>query len=212
MAFWTKKSEVPSPAAVVPQPATSALAVSSPTATPKLETSKAEDKLNTVSAEPTSSETPVAPRGAIRTAIGLGTKIQGRLSFDNPVQIDGQVKGEISSSRHVVISKTAQIDARIVAPSVTVLGSFEGTIVASEKLEIRAGATVSGAVQTPLLVLEEGALLNAKVSMGLDVSSPSLSEKVERSVDAPAKASRTGVTPRSGASIETSLPSTSQIH
>lgn len=94
--------------------------------------------------------------GKARSALGEGTIIQGKLSFDTPVRIDGKLSGEIFSSKVLIVGPAGLIDAKIEVAALIVLGSVKGDITATERVEIWTGATVEGKVRTSNLVIQEG--------------------------------------------------------
>ncbi|MBX7145058.1 MAG: polymer-forming cytoskeletal protein [Oligoflexia bacterium] len=103
----------------------------------------------------------------IRCALGMGTMVNGKLSFDTSVQIDGKMKGELFTSKTLVVGKTGLIEATVDAACLIVSGTMRGKIRVTEKLELKAGAVVEGEVYAPCVLMEDGATLNAAVTMGL---------------------------------------------
>src|SRR5215469_13353359 len=51
----------------------------------------------------------------IRAYLDSRTNINGKLSFEGPVQIDGHIEGEIVAREDVLIGESAQVTARIKA-------------------------------------------------------------------------------------------------
>ena len=101
-----------------------------------------------------------------RTYLDEGSKVQGRLSFSAPVQIDGQIEGEIDAhDTSVVIGKRAVATAKIRAVSVVVAGVVKGDIIASQRIELQPSATVSGSLAAPKLVVLEGAVFDGNCTM-----------------------------------------------
>ena len=101
-----------------------------------------------------------------RSAISEGTVIQGRLSFDSSVKIDGSLFGEVYSSKVLVIGKSGCVEASsIEAEVLVVFGKVIGDIKASKKVEVYAGGSVQGTVTTPSLFLEEGSSFEATCKM-----------------------------------------------
>lgn len=103
--------------------------------------------------------------GRVRSALGPGTVIQGKLSFDSPVRIDGKLAGEIFSSQTLLIGQTGLVEAKVEAPTVIVLGRLVGGIQARERIEVLPGAEVEGALAAPILVIHEGAYVQGNCSM-----------------------------------------------
>ena len=143
MSFWNKKESSENTAA--PSNATA-----NPTATENVELASSQ-----------------ASGGAtrVRSALGAGTVVQGKLSFDTSVQIDGKLLGEVYSSRTLVVGKTGSVDAVINVATLVVEGQINGRIVARERVEVRPGGVLCGEVSTPLLVVDQGGILQATCNM-----------------------------------------------
>ncbi len=100
-----------------------------------------------------------------RAYLDSGSKISGKLSFDGPTRIDGQVDGEITGKESLTIGETAVVTAQIKAASIIVAGKVSGDIIASQRIEIRPSAKVIGNLTAPVLVVHEGALFEGHCSM-----------------------------------------------
>jgi len=100
-----------------------------------------------------------------RAYLDQGSKISGKLEFQEPVQIEGQVDGEISAKSDLTIGESAVVTAQIKASSIIVAGKLSGEIVASERIEIRPSANVSGNLTTPRLVVHDGAMFEGNCTM-----------------------------------------------
>jgi cytoskeletal protein CcmA (bactofilin family) len=115
----------------------------------------------------TPSRTPVpgAQAADVRAYLDEGSKISGKLLFEGPVRIDGQVDGEISANDTVVIGETAVVTAHLKAPSVVIAGKISSDVSAAKRLEIRPTAKISGNLTTPVLVVHAGALFEGHCTM-----------------------------------------------
>ena len=103
----------------------------------------------------------------VRSALSAGTVIQGKLSFDTPVRIDGKLSGEIHSSKTLIIGETAQINAQIEASELIIYGKVHGEVNVSEKVQICSGAVLEGSINSPSLVIESGAFFNGSCLMNM---------------------------------------------
>ena len=119
-----------------------------------------------------SSSTPsIAPRAngpapaEGRAYLDRGSKISGKISFEGPARIDGEVDGEIVAKDSITIGESAVVTAHIRAASVSVAGKVSGDIVASQRIDIRPSAKVSGNITAPVLSVQEGALFEGHCSM-----------------------------------------------
>lgn len=98
--------------------------------------------------------------------IGKSVCIKGELSGSEDIYVDGQVEGSIQlSGNSLTIGPNGRISANITAKNVTVGGSLDGNIQASERTEFRKSAVVNGDVQSRRIAIEEGAFFNGKLEI-----------------------------------------------
>ena len=110
-----------------------------------------------------------APAVAQSSGGGLlsgGVSIKGSVKFRNALLIDGEVEGEIDSTGSLTVGEHARIRGTIRAKSVTVRGTVDGNIFASERCELGPGCTLRGDIEAPRLVVDENAtfLGSAKIA------------------------------------------------
>jgi cytoskeletal protein CcmA (bactofilin family) len=103
--------------------------------------------------------------GIVRSALGDGTVIQGKLSFDTPVRIDGKLTGEIFSSKALIVGKTGVIDAKVEVACLIILGKVKGDIKATQLIELWEGGSLEGTIETERFTMEEGSLFNGRCKM-----------------------------------------------
>lgn len=97
--------------------------------------------------------------------LGPGTKITGKLQFDGPATIEGDIEGEIIAHASVTIGQQATLKGKISAVSVVIQGKVMAEIQAEKKLEIHSPGSVIGDVNAQTLVIGDGAVLEGHVSM-----------------------------------------------
>jgi cytoskeletal protein CcmA (bactofilin family) len=97
--------------------------------------------------------------------LGPGTKIIGKLHFDGPATIEGEVEGEIVAVANVTIAQEATVKGKINASSILVQGKVMADISAEKRLEIQPPGSVIGDINTQSLVIGDGAILEGQVSM-----------------------------------------------
>ncbi len=110
-------------------------------------------------------ETPVE-KSDIKAFLGPGSQFEGKLLFDEIVRIDGVFRGEIMSKDTLIVGQTADIQAEVTVGTLIMSGRFQGNIKATTKVELRAPAQLDGSLETPLLIVEEGVVLNGTLAMG----------------------------------------------
>ena len=97
--------------------------------------------------------------------IGKGSKIVGNLQFSGPIELDGQVDGEVVAQDRLTIGESAVINAKLSGTEVIVRGQVSGDIHASKRLVLKKPARVVGSLTAPLLSIEEGVLFEGKIAM-----------------------------------------------
>lgn len=100
----------------------------------------------------------------VRSAIGAGTTIEGRLTFDAPVRIDGCLRGEVKSTSGLTVGPMAEVNALMEVDSLVIFGRVIGSIRANRRVEIRDGGVLEGDVCSAGLVIEGGGVYNGRHS------------------------------------------------
>jgi cytoskeletal protein CcmA (bactofilin family) len=104
--------------------------------------------------------------GTISGFVGTGTTVQGEATFKGMMRIDGHLTGSIKSEKGtLIISSGGKADARIEVAVANVNGTVVGDIVATERIELGRSAHVTGNIQTPSLVIEQGAIFEGNCRM-----------------------------------------------
>jgi cytoskeletal protein CcmA (bactofilin family) len=101
---------------------------------------------------------------AEESRISKGTKLSGKLHFHGIVRIEGEADGEIVGDE-VVIAEGAVISAKVVANRLTIAGTVNGEVTARQRLELLSSARLHCSINTPSLILNEGAQFNGDCRM-----------------------------------------------
>ncbi|MCB0343527.1 MAG: polymer-forming cytoskeletal protein [Bdellovibrionales bacterium] len=96
----------------------------------------------------------------VKEAIGAGTVIEGKLSFDAPVRIDGTLTGEVTSTSTLIVGEQGVINATIDVGSLIVLGQVTGDVESKDLVEIKAGGRLEADIRTKRIVIEDGGVFN----------------------------------------------------
>ena len=108
---------------------------------------------------------PAGVPGDVGAYLGAGTKINGKLHFDGPATIDGEIEGEIVSQANVTVGQQAIIKGKISAASILVQGKVMADVQAEKKLEVQPPGSVVGDINAQSLVIGDGAILEGHISM-----------------------------------------------
>ena len=103
----------------------------------------------------------------INTLIGVSTRIEGDVHFNEGLRIDGHVKGNVIAdpSQHalLVISETAKVEGEVRATHLVVNGEIVGPVFSSERLELQQKARLTGNVTYKVLEVRSGAQLSGEL-------------------------------------------------
>ncbi|HTK26046.1 MAG TPA: polymer-forming cytoskeletal protein [Pyrinomonadaceae bacterium] len=104
--------------------------------------------------------------GRLSGFVGHGTSLTGDTNFQMMLRVDGHLQGTITSdSGTLLVGTTGQVDANVAVASATINGTVNGDILATEKIHLGRTAKVVGNIQTPKIVIEEGAVIEGGISM-----------------------------------------------
>ena len=103
-------------------------------------------------------------------SIGVGTIIDGNIKTDGDFRIDGKVNGNIFTSGRLVLGASSQVVGDINCINGNIEGFVRGNIQVKEILKISKSANIDGNITTNKLIVEEGALIQAKISMSSNKS------------------------------------------
>jgi len=106
------------------------------------------------------------PRGEeVNAFLGKGTAFEGKMTFEGLFRLDGKFNGEIFSGDSLIIGETGEVHAEITVNTLIVKGKLEGSITAKTRVEIHPPGKILGDIQTPVLVIEEGAIFDGHCRM-----------------------------------------------
>ena len=105
-------------------------------------------------------------RDEINAFLGAGTNYHGKLHFQGAVRIDGNFQGEVVSEGTLVVGQEASVDGQVKVGQLVLSGKFKGEVEAKNKVVLHKTANLQGNIRTPVLVVEEGAVLQGELVMG----------------------------------------------
>lgn len=105
------------------------------------------------------------PEQGVQTFLGPRTTLEGTLTFNGVVRLDGHFSGTIESDGGaIVVGEKAVIDANISVHTATVSGEVKGNINATDRIELRPPARVYGDLHAPVVLIDEGVIFDGKCS------------------------------------------------
>lgn len=104
--------------------------------------------------------------GRLSGFVGHGTVLSGETNFQAMLRVDGHLVGSVASdSGTLIVGANGQVDANISVSSAVINGVVNGDIIATEKVQLGRGARVIGNIQTPRIIIEDGAIFEGGCTM-----------------------------------------------
>ncbi len=95
-----------------------------------------------------------------------GTTIEGNISSESNIRIDGFVKGVISTKGRLVVGVSGSISGDVICQNAEIEGKVNGSMKVGELLSLKSTSKIEGEVTTGKLSVEPGAVFAVKCSMG----------------------------------------------
>ncbi len=107
-----------------------------------------------------------APLTGDLAQIGKSVVIKGDLSGSEDLYVDGQVEGSIAlKNNSLTVGPNGQVKASVEAKGIIIQGKLEGNVQASDRVDLRKTAVVTGDITTQRISIEEGAYLKGKIDI-----------------------------------------------
>jgi len=97
--------------------------------------------------------------------IGPGTTINGDISSEGTIRIEGTVLGQVQCQDSIVVQESGKVKAELIGGQVIISGEVHGNVFAHDRLEIATGGKVIGDITSPRISIAEGVLFEGKCTM-----------------------------------------------
>jgi len=166
--MWNKRREEEPPKAYTPP---SPVGAAAPVAPNPVELKK---EVTPVSTTPIGRMEPDS-RGS--ATIGKAVKIVGQIYSKEDLFVDGDLEGTVEALEHkLTIGPNGTVHASVKAREVVVLGTIQGNVEATDKIEIRKDAKLVGDIHTARIIIEDGAYFKGSI----DIVKPEPAKAVTR--------------------------------
>jgi cytoskeletal protein CcmA (bactofilin family) len=104
--------------------------------------------------------------GELNGFLDRGSSFRGELEFEDTMRIDGRFNGKIMTKNELIVGESAQIEGEVHAGRIAISGTVIGKIIAAQRVEIHRNGKVYSDIDTPALIIEEGAIFQGTCVMG----------------------------------------------
>lgn len=99
------------------------------------------------------------------TVIGSTIVIDGEITGDEDLVVQGTVKGRVALRQNIQVEETGVLEANVETATITILGTVTGDIQASERAELKSNCRVVGDIRAPRVLIADGASFKGNVDM-----------------------------------------------
>jgi cytoskeletal protein CcmA (bactofilin family) len=99
------------------------------------------------------------------TVIGAGITIEGEVTTDDDVVVQGTIRGKLTARDAVTVEAGAVVEADVTGGPFSVAGSITGNITSSDRVDLQSGAKVIGNVKAARITIADGAQFKGNVDM-----------------------------------------------
>jgi len=118
-----------------------------------------------VSSTPSGRFDPDPSRGGSAT-IGKAVRVVGQIYSKEDLIVDGDLEGTVEALEHkLTIGPNGTVRASVKAREVVALGTIQGNVEATEKIEIRKDAKLVGDIKTARIIIEDGAYFKGSIDI-----------------------------------------------
>lgn len=98
--------------------------------------------------------------------IGAGTVIEGDITTNGDMRIDGSLTGSINVKGKLVVGPSGSIEGEIICQNADISGTIKGKIGVAELLALKSSSKLTGDIITNKIAIEPGAAFSGSCSMG----------------------------------------------
>ncbi|HVR42957.1 MAG TPA: polymer-forming cytoskeletal protein [Thermoanaerobaculia bacterium] len=103
--------------------------------------------------------------GDLNGFLDRGSSFRGELDFEDTMRIDGRFNGKIHSKNELIVGESATVEGEIHVGSIAISGTVMGKVKADQRIEIHRSGRVYSDLETPALIIEEGAIFQGNCTM-----------------------------------------------
>lgn len=99
------------------------------------------------------------------TVIEEGLEVEGEISSEDELYINGSVRGKLHCSDAVSVGANGIVEAEVKSNSLTIAGQVKGDVNVTERVDLQAGGRLIGDVKTARFTIADGATFKGNVDM-----------------------------------------------
>jgi cytoskeletal protein CcmA (bactofilin family) len=107
-------------------------------------------------------------QGDLNGFLDRGSHLRGDLQFETHFRVHGSLTGEVNTEGELIVGEGGVVEGQLRVGQIIISGLVKGSINAAAKVQITSTGKVYADVETPSLIVEDGALFEGKCTMSRD--------------------------------------------
>jgi cytoskeletal protein CcmA (bactofilin family) len=116
-------------------------------------------------------------KGQLNGFLDGGSHLRGELHFEDTFRIDGRLTGKVESRGDLYVGERGEVEGEIRVGRLFVSGRVQA-VVQAQRVEVAPGGQLRGEIETPCLVIDEGAIFEGQSRM-VDATAPAAASASE---------------------------------
>jgi cytoskeletal protein CcmA (bactofilin family) len=108
---------------------------------------------------------PEGKQGDLNGFLDHGSYLEGELRFDASFRVDGKLTGRVNSAGDLIVGESGEIDGELKVGQIFISGTVRGNIRAMRRVQITPTGKVFAEIDTPALIIEDGATFEGRCAM-----------------------------------------------
>ena len=107
-----------------------------------------------------------APAPSSPARLGPSLALEGKLSGEEDLLVEGRFRGEIQVPEHqVTVGTDGRVEGEVRASAIVVEGEVRGNLTATQQVLVRASGRVHGDIRAPRVALDQGCRFKGAIDM-----------------------------------------------
>lgn len=94
-----------------------------------------------------------------------GSHVHGELRFDTSFRVDGKFTGSVHSEGDLIVGEEGEVEGELSVGQIFISGTVRGSVRASRRIQVSPSGKLYAEIDTPSLVIEDGAFFEGRCSM-----------------------------------------------
>lgn len=99
------------------------------------------------------------PNAISRISAGMNI-IQGEITLEHDIRIDGNFDGKITSLARIIVGETANVKGEVICSNLDIWGKLDGNAIVKDTITMKTGCLISANVNIGNIIIESGAKFN----------------------------------------------------